>query len=91
MGVKMKRRSLWKGTHFKPALLGLALNPGYHGLGGIPSFPTAGLAVPGAKKDASGKIPACESGLPRFLEVVHVRPAPGAGTPKFWSAALLRL
>lgn len=54
-------------------------------------LPNCCLAIPGAKKDASGKIPACESGLPRFLYVVHVRPAPGAGTPKFWSAALLRL
>lgn len=38
MGMKVKTRSLWRGTQFKLALLGTALNPGYHRLGAFPAF-----------------------------------------------------
>ena len=55
LGVKMKRRSLWKGTHFKLALLGLALNLGYHGLRGISSFPTAAWPYQGPRRMLQAK------------------------------------
>lgn len=73
LGVKVKRKGLWRDTKFKPALLVMTLNPGSHGVGGSPSSPTATLAVPGTKKDASGKIPARKRRLPRFLQVARER------------------
>ena len=62
LGVKLKRRSLWRGAQFKLALLGTALNPGYHGLGAFPAFHLPAWPCQGPRRVLQAKYPPARVG-----------------------------